>query len=502
MADLTATTVALSPFAYYRLNEATGTVATDTQAHSNGTYVPGYTLGTTKNTANDAISTQFTGGHVSTNIGLTEVGLSGTSMSVSFFCTLQDITQTGPRFVANSHSATGGGVDIYIDKLGSDTFVINYGDGASTTGTQAPAGALSLATLYHVVCVIDSVANAANVYLNTAKGPNGTYLKPANNPTVSMAIGYNPSYNGDPASATISEVAFFNYALSAAQVASIYAARSASSGTIYTSTLTAGLTFVGSQARRTARALNAALSFVGSVSRAIATARTASLSFVGSVAKRSTRAFTATLTFSGVFASAKNAVTKLIAFTAGLTFAGAQTRAVARAFTAIVSTIGTQSKAISKAVAASLPFVGAIARATSRAFAATLAFSGAFTGARNAAVAKFIAFTASVGFAGTQTRSTLRSFFASVATAGAQTKKLSRSMAASVTFAGVQGRIIPTVLAAVLSFAGNLATFFAKGGLTAIGNREYTAGSIGTGKNAPGAAGTGDNPGGSVGNEQ
>jgi len=110
--------------------------------------------------------------------------------------------------------------------------------------------------------------------------------------------------------------------------------------------------------------------------------------------------------------------------------------------------------------------------------------------------------TASVGFAGAQTRSTLRSFFASVATIGTQTKALSRSMAASVTFAGVQGRIIPTALAAVLSFAGDLATFFAKGGLTAIGNREYTAGATGTGKNAPGATGTGDNPGGSVGNEQ
>jgi len=501
VADLTATTVALSPFAYYRLNEAAGTVATDTQGHSNGSYVGTYTLNATPNTANDTGSVRLGGaGDVTTNLLASDAGLTGASFSVSFFVKSATATPGNGRFVANGHTDTADqGFQVYLSA--ANTFRLDVRNTGLVSATNTTA--FGSGTLVHVVGVVDNVNNRTLIYVNGTAGAAGPY-QPMSAAPFQTAIGYNPAYAGDYVNGTISEVSFYNYALTAANVTALYAARTVAptSGTVYTSTLTAGLTFVGSQARRTARALNAALSFVGSVSRAIATARTASLSFVGSVAKRSTRAFTATLTFSGVFASAKNAVTKLIAFTAGLTFAGAQTRAVARAFTAIVSTIGTQSKAISKSLAASLPFVGAIARATSRAFAATLAFSGAFTGARNAAVAKFIAFTASVGFAGTQTRSTLRSFFASVATAGAQTKMLSRSMSARVTFAGVQGRIIPTVLAAVLSFAGNLATFFAKGGLTAIGNREYTAGAIGTGKNAPGAAGTGDNPGGSVGNEQ
>ena len=502
MADLTATTIALSPFAYYRLNEAAGTVATDTMAHSNGTYTGTYTLGAPPITANDTGSLSLAGaGGVKTNLLTSDPGLIGPNFSISFFATSVTNPAGNVRFAANGHIDTGDqGFQILLVTGSNFQFDVRN---TALVSASTFFGFNSVGITAHVVCVVDSVNNRNVVYVNGTAGTAGAYQAMSAAP-FQTAIGYNPAYNGDYVSGKMSEVSFYNYALTAANVAALYAARTVAptSGTVYTSTLTAGLTFVGSQARRTARALNAALSFVGSVSRAIATARTASLSFVGSVAKRSTRAFTATLTFSGVFASAKNAVTKLIAFTAGLTFAGAQTRAVARAFTAIVSTIGTQSKAISKSLAASLPFVGAIARATSRAFAATLAFSGAFTGARNAAVAKFIAFTASVGFAGTQTRSTLRSFFASVATAGAQTKMLSRAMSARVTFAGVEGRIIPTVLAAVLSFAGNLATFFAKGGLTAIGNREYTAGAIGTGKNAPGAAGTGDNPGGSVGNEQ
>ena len=502
MADLTATTVGLTPFAYYRLNQSSGTVATDTKAHSNGTYSGTYTLNGTPNTANDVGSLVLAGaGDVKTNLLTSDAGLTGASFSVSVFLTMPASIPAGDkRIVASSHADAN---EKGFQLMTNGNFAWEFNQYNTVFASAKLTAPIDVNTLYHIVGVVDAASNI-KIYVNSVVGSQTATYQTMPVAAFSPAIGFNPSYAGDFVSGTVSEVAFFNYALTAANVASLYAARTVAptSGTVYTSTLTAGLTFVGSQARRTARALNAALSFVGSVSRAIATARTASLSFVGSVAKRSTRAFTATLTFSGVFASAKNAVTKLIAFTAGLTFAGAQTRAVARAFTAIVSTIGTQSKAISKSLAASLPFVGAIARATSRAFAATLAFSGAFTGARNAAVAKFIAFTASVGFAGTQTRSTLRSFFASVATAGAQTKMLSRSMSARVTFAGVEGRIIPTVLAAVLSFAGNLATFFAKGGLTAIGNREYTAGAIGTGKNAPGAAGTGENPGGSVGNEQ
>ena len=483
MADLTATTVALSPFAYYRLNEAAGTVAIDTQGHSNGSYVGTYTLNATPNTANDTGSVRLGGASdVTTNLLTSDAGLTGANFSVSFFFTAGASAPGNMRFVANGHIDTADqGFQVYLSA--ANTFQLDVRNTALVSATKSFA--FGSGTFVHVVGVVDNVNNRTLIYVNGTAGAAGPYQAMSAAP-FQTAIGYNPAYAGDYVNGTISEVSFYNTALTAANVTALYAARTVvpTSGTVYNFALTAGLSFVGSQAKRTTRAL------------------TAALSFVGSQAKRTTRALTAALAFSGLLAASKNAVTRLVSFTAGLTFAGAQTRAVSRAFTAIVSTIGTQSKAISKAVAASLPFVGAIAKATSRAFAATLAFSGALTSAKNVIVAKLIAFTASVGFAGVQTRSTLRSFFASVATAGAQTKKLSRSMAASVAFAGVQGRIIPTVLAAVLSFAGNLATFFAKGGLTAIGNREYTAGAIGTGKNAPGAAGTGDNPGGSVGNEQ
>ena len=82
MADLTATTVALSPFAYYRLNEAAGTVATDTQGHSNGSYVGTYTLGATPNTANDTGSLSLGGaGDVTTNMLATDPGIATMELS-------------------------------------------------------------------------------------------------------------------------------------------------------------------------------------------------------------------------------------------------------------------------------------------------------------------------------------------------------------------------------------------------------------------------------------
>ena len=130
MADLTATTAALSPFAYYRLNEASGTVATDTQAHSNGTYAGTYTLGAPPNTANDVGSVKISGaGDITTNLLATDAGLTGASFSVSLFFTSATATPGYGRFVANGHTDTsdkgfqiyslpGGGVQIDVRNTG------------------------------------------------------------------------------------------------------------------------------------------------------------------------------------------------------------------------------------------------------------------------------------------------------------------------------------------------------------------------------------------------
>ena len=141
MADLTATTVALSPTVYYRLNEASGTVATDTQAHSNGTYVTTYTLNATPNTANDAGSPTFTGGHVSTNLLTTDAVLTGANQSISVF--VKFASTSGSRRIAASSlgGPSQGGFDL-VYSGGNVGF--NISDLSNGAGGKLPARAVQV----------------------------------------------------------------------------------------------------------------------------------------------------------------------------------------------------------------------------------------------------------------------------------------------------------------------------------------------------------------------
>jgi len=229
MADLTATTTGLAPFAYYRLNEASGTVATDTQGHSNGTYAGTYTLGAPPNTANDVGSVKISGaGDVTTNLLATDAGLTGANFSVSFFFTSATATPAYGRFIANGHIDTSDkGFQIY--SLPGGAVQIDVRNTAIVTAQQN-AGAWAVGTLIHVVAVVDAANTRTLVYVNGTAGTAAGYQSMAAAAYVT-AIGFNPAYSGDYANGTISEVSFYNYALTAANVTALYAARTVASGT-------------------------------------------------------------------------------------------------------------------------------------------------------------------------------------------------------------------------------------------------------------------------------
>ena len=158
-------------------------------------------------------------------------------------------------------------------------------------------------------------------------------------------------------------------------------------------TLTASLSFVGSFIKLTQRAFTASLTFVGSLLLGILhklsltasvsfsgtqihrinKSMTAGLSFSGGFIKRITHSFTAGLSFIGTFVKQSRKL-----FTGGLSFIGAflTGKAYVRAFTASVGFSGAIAKGITKRFTASLGFTGLYARAFVKTFTAALSFSG------------------------------------------------------------------------------------------------------------------------------
>lgn len=235
MADLTATTLALSPAAYYRLNDTSGTTAVDSAATPHaGTYsATGVTLGSPPLTTNDAGASLLDGVYGRVNLPVaaqTVIVAAGTTMSVSAWVRWANVG-TSPRVVASGHSDMGdpGSFQLYYTNL-AWTF-----DGRSTAGGYAGryiSATPTVGAIYHLVGVWDS-ANGMQIYVNGSSAgslPNtGNTLTPGSlgSTTFGVSFGVNPSYNGDFANATIGEVAFFTTALTAAQVTSLYQAGTA-----------------------------------------------------------------------------------------------------------------------------------------------------------------------------------------------------------------------------------------------------------------------------------
>ena len=272
--------------------------------------------------------------------------------------------------------------------------------------------------------------------------------------------------------------------LSTGPVSSAPVASIGITGTLYTSNLSGGLSFTGSQTRvkglAYVRALAAAgLSFTGSHTPIKfhwnPTALSGGLSFSGSSRKAVRKVITGGSSFSG---SVRKAITK-IPFTGTHSFIGSVRRAIVTTVlaAAILSFTGIRKTIRLKAFTAALSFVGTGTRikANVMQFYASLPFNGASVGGlypsstiypspslyptafvATSILAKQVGrvISGGAGFSGLVGRGRSKLLAASLTPVGAFIKRIGRPQTATLNFVGRFGRIFPYALTAALGFLG------------------------------------------------
>lgn len=228
------------------------------------------------------------------------------------------------------------------------------------------------------------------------------------------------------------------------------------------------LSFTGALARSAAKAMTAALSFTGSVTRNVAKLLTGALSFTGSVVRRVARSLSGALSFtgsqvrrtgktaSGALSFAGSAALRTGKGVAGaLTFTGSQVRSVGRTMTAALSFTGSQVRRVARSVAGALSFAGSVAaKQTGKGLAAALSFTGSQTRSVGKAMAAVLSF---IGTINQGAQALQRAFTASLSFTGSQVRRTSKTMTAALSFTGSIARRIPATLAATLTFTGSTA---------------------------------------------
>lgn len=232
------------------------------------------------------------------------------------------------------------------------------------------------------------------------------------------------------------------------------------SGTLYTSSLTGALSFVGAQVRTTKATRAAALSFVGSQAKATSYPLMGALSFVGSLPKRTSRTLVgAGLSFLGAIASLHQ---HFQALTATLSFSGSVSKRISKALPAGLSFIGAFSKLISYPLTAALSFSGSVFKNTSRAVSGALNFVGGFAGSH----LRVMLMVAGLSFSGAFNRQTNKLNAGGVSFVGALTKRISRALSSGLSFVGSMAKQVGKAVSAALNFIGNLAANLIHGGGT------------------------------------
>jgi len=234
----------------------------------------------------------------------------------------------------------------------------------------------------------------------------------------------------------------------------------------FSQTLTAALSFTGSQVKQTTRPLAGALSFTGSVVRRTAKAVSGALSSTGALARSAAKAMTAALSFTG---SVTRNVAKLL--TGALSFTGSVVRRVARSLSGALSFTGNllSGLALTRALSGALSFTGSQVRRTGKTASGALSFAGSaalrtgkgvagaltFTGSQVRSVGRTM--TAALSFTGSQVRRVARSVAGALSFAGSvAAKQTGKGLAAALSFTGSQTRSVGKAMAAVLSFIGTI----------------------------------------------
>jgi hypothetical protein len=226
--------LASAPIAYYRLGEASGTVANDYISGINGTYFnatlgqPGYASDIDPDTA-----VAFSGNADSYvgSISGTAINFQGTTTSFTLECWANgpDTQASDAALIAKGTGASGttANEQFVVDVVGGKYhFFLRRPNGnvAEATAGVGPDG-----TWQHIVAVYDHTTLTLTLYVNGSESGSGqnlaTGLRVSNHPVSigSKRSGNAPTYD-NAFSGSIDEVAFYNTALSSATVQSHYAA--------------------------------------------------------------------------------------------------------------------------------------------------------------------------------------------------------------------------------------------------------------------------------------
>jgi hypothetical protein len=209
-----------TPIAYWPCNEKSGTTLNDMSGNGHSAALSGtVTLGTQGSIKGEPTTAAMYDG--STGKALTTWNPSGYSQ-----CTVEAWVQflsiTNGRVLANSHCDFTGktGFELYFNSSGPVGWSISIGNGTSV-GTVI-AGSAVINTSYHVV----GVWNGATVSLYVNGVLTGTPATLSGGTLaagpVNVGMGYNPTYTGDYAHATISHCALYSSALTIDQVNAHY----------------------------------------------------------------------------------------------------------------------------------------------------------------------------------------------------------------------------------------------------------------------------------------
>lgn len=259
-----------------------------------------------------------------------------------------------------------------------------------------------------------------------------------------------------------------------------------SAGTLFTASLSGGVTPTGALTKSTARALAGAMTPAGTIAKLTARSLTGSAASAGALTKQTSRSLTGAAASSG--ALAKSTGKPLAGTTAS---AGVLAKSTGRSLAGSVASSGALSKVEGKALSGSVASSGAITKSTSKALAGTAAPSGVLTKTTTRTLAgsvtsagtltgiktKLMSFAGSVASGGILARSTAKTLTGTVASSGSLAKTTSKALAGTVAPTGVLTKTLTRALAGTVTSVGVLAkrTGKAMAGSVAIAGNLSTA---------------------------
>lgn len=219
--------LSLSPIAYWRLGELSGTTASNSSGSGiSGVYTGAYTLGNNSLVLNDADNKSMSvagAGYVS--IGA-QSSLNLTEFSIAAFvkpAALGSVRQIYSNYIA-SNSAPNNGVAFELRSDGKLALFSSTIWSSETVNRSVSSAALSANSTYFVVATF--IGGVVKLYINGGldSAHSGKQVPVYTNAVVNIGgLSNAGSFNG-----AIDDVAVFNYPLRASEIASMYAAGTAS----------------------------------------------------------------------------------------------------------------------------------------------------------------------------------------------------------------------------------------------------------------------------------